>query len=136
MAADSNTLQKLRDAVAVRRTRFEKDGNEADLVRGLDSVILLLNKTISEAFSSLRNSYRVCRQDGKKSTVVHYTSVETVMNMLQDCMDEKHGSHLRLYDTFHFNDPDEGRYLKFADYGELKNLTSAMSPCAYGSAQK
>ena len=135
MAATSNPLQELRAAVAVMRERFGRNGNEDDLVRGLDSVIFLLNKTISRAFASLRNSYRVCRQDDKTSTVVHYTGIETVINMFRDCIGEKRGSYLRLYDTFHFNDPDEGRYLEqFANHGELKNLASTMSPCAYVSS--
>ena len=92
-------------------------------------VIPFLKKAISEEFKSLKESYRVCHENNEAPTVVHYTSVGTVIKMFRDYSENK-ASYLRLYDTFHFNDPDEGRYLKL----EKSDLKKTTSPCAYATS--
>ncbi len=42
--------------------------------------------------------------------VVHYTSIDTVISLLENASQGKPAS-LRLYDSVHFNDPEEGNYL-------------------------
>ena len=42
--------------------------------------------------------------------VIHYTSINTLMSMLNASINGQNAS-LRLYDSVHFNDPDEGNYL-------------------------
>ena len=43
--------------------------------------------------------------------VIHYTTVATVVTMLQAQATTEQGNSLRLYDSAHFNDPDDGNYL-------------------------
>ena len=49
-------------------------------------------------------------QKEERVSVIHYTSVGTVVSMLQDILAERRSS-LRLYDTYHSNDPGEGTRL-------------------------
>ena len=42
--------------------------------------------------------------------VVHYTSIDALVSMLRDAATEDKRSSLRLYDSVHLNDPDEGNY--------------------------
>lgn len=127
MDAKFSSLQMLRSAVEAVRERFRKNEDKDELSRGVDSVVIpFLNEAISEEFKLLKESYRVCRGNDEAPTVVHYTNIDTVIKMFQDYSDKK-ASYLRLYDTFHFNDPDEGRYLKL----DKSDLRKTASPCAY-----
>ena len=47
---------------------------------------------------------------GTKVKCVHYTSIRTLLSMLQAPKGIL-SSHLRMYDSLHFNDPDEGNFL-------------------------
>lgn len=49
-------------------------------------------------------------EDPTRSLVTHYTSINALFSMLQSAAEGKSGS-LRLYDSVHFNDPDEGKIL-------------------------
>ena len=57
---------------------------------------------------------------GEKCRVIHYTSIAALVSMLQvSSSQDKDGikePSLRLYDSMHFNDPDEGKYF-------IRNLT-------------
>lgn len=130
MDANVSSLQGLRNAVEAVRDRFGKNGDEDGLLQGVDSVVIpFLKKAILEEFKSLKESYRVCHENNEAPAVVHYTSVDTVIKMFRDYSENK-ASYLRLYDTFHFNDPDEGRYLKL----ERSDLRKTTSPCAYATS--
>ena len=47
----------------------------------------------------------------QENFVIHYTSIDTLVSMLQQEAKNKQNASLRLYDSVHFNDPDEGNYL-------------------------
>ena len=48
-------------------------------------------------------------EEGETVFVIHYTSIGTLFSMLQSAANGQNAS-LRLYDSVHFNDPDEGYY--------------------------
>ena len=125
-----SSFQMLQLSVKDVREWFEDDEDESWLWQGVNSLVIpFLKRAISEEFKSLKELYRVRHENNKAPTVVHYTSVDTVIKMFRDYSDKK-ASYLRLYDTFHFNDPDEGKYLKL----EKSDPRKTTSPCAYATS--
>ena len=47
---------------------------------------------------------------GRPNVVIHYTSIAALVSMLQRATEGNGRSSLRLYDSNHFNDPDEGNF--------------------------
>ena len=134
MGAKFSSFQMLQASVKDVREWFEEDKDEDWLLKCVYTLVIpFLKKAISEKFKSLKESYRVCHENNEAPTVVHYTSVDTVIKMFRDYSDNE-ASYLRLYDTFHFNDPDEGRYLKLAKCEVLSDLMKKTSPCAYATS--
>ena len=71
---------------------------------------------------------------GQPNAVIHYTSLASLVSMLQKA--EKRGSSsLRLYDSNHFNDPDEGNFfdrtIKLPRKLKTELLDTNYSPHAY-----
>lgn len=141
MDAKFSSFQMLQLSVKDVREWFEEDKDEDWLLQCVDSLVIpFLNRAISEEFNSLKELYRVRHENNEAPTVVHYTSVDTVIKMFRDYSDKK-ASYLRLYDTFHFNDPDEGKYLKLeksaarqGPEGDMADLRKTTSPCAYATS--
>jgi len=128
-------LEKLRVRVRALLDRFELNQNESNLFDGVDAIVLpALSDVVSDEFMPLKERHLVGGGDDGKAFVVHYTKVDTVIKMFRDYI-EKERSYLRLYDTFHLNDPDEGKYLinrlDPTDHAELKALIDTEAPCAY-----
>ena len=67
------------------------------------------------------NNLRIHKVDeseiGEDKLVVHYTSIAALVSMLQDASKGNNKSFLRLYDSVHLNDPDEGNF--FDRYSNL-----------------
>ncbi len=131
-------LEKLRVRVEALLNRFERNQNESNLLAGVEAIVLpALNDVVSNEFMPFKDRHLVGGGDDGKALVVHYTKVDTVIKMFRDYI-ENERSYLRLYDTFHFNDPDEGKYLinmlDIDNYAELKALIGDKSPCAYVSS--
>ena len=72
-----------------------------------------------------RNHLITQTTDDHSTTVVHYSSITALVSMLHECATYRQASspnaatscptapkppHLRMYDSAHFNDPDEGNY--------------------------
>ena len=70
-------------------------------------IIPLLEKALEHELPKIKQRHRVLphNKDGTLSAV-HYTSIGVLMQLLQ-----KQNEFLRLYDSMHLNDPDEGNYL-------------------------
>ena len=49
-------------------------------------------------------------EEQEKRLVIHYTSIGTLFSMLQGAVNGQTAS-LRMYDSVHFNDPEEGKHL-------------------------
>lgn len=131
-----SSLEELR-AESERLQRYFANDQEA-LHEGItDKVIPLVNSVVSSEVMPLKDRHLVSGGDDGKALVVHYTSVDTVIKMFRDYI-EKERSYLRLYDTFHLNDPDEGKYLISRldpiNHAELKALIDTDAPCAYVSS--
>lgn len=64
----------------------------------------LLRKAIAHIVPTIKKRHEM---SANQSNLVHYTNVDTLIKILE-C---GQSGYLRLYDSAHFNDPDEGRYL-------------------------
>ena len=60
-----------------------------------------LPRAVAEAFAPITDRHAISEDDFK---LVHYTSVDNLIKIMKS-------GYLRLWDSAHFNDPDEGRYL-------------------------
>ena len=72
-----------------------------------NSVIPRLNEALQDKLSEIY-SYHNLEVD--ENEVIHYTSLGALMSMLRE-KEETGEAFLRMYDSFHLNDPEEGRYL-------------------------
>ena len=66
-----------------------------------------IEDAISPMFTDLKNRYSPPRNEQR---FVHYTSVSALTSMLQNTIDNSL-DYLRLYDSTHLNDPEEGLYM-------------------------
>ena len=136
MVNSISPLEELR-AESERLQRYFANDQQALLEGITDKVIPLVNSVVSSEVMPLKDRHLVGGDDDGKALVVHYTSIDTVIKMFRDYI-EKGRSYLRLYDTFHFNDPDEGKYLinrlDPTNHTELKALIDNDAPCAYVSS--
>ncbi len=93
--------------------RFAKDDKREqkyvlEYVKGI--VVPLLKEVVRDLCREIDQHHKVeVARDGKPK-FVHYTSLGALFSMLQSAAKENNPS-LRLYDTVHFNDPEEGYWL-------------------------
>lgn len=80
-----------------------------------------------------KNLHQVHPGKGGFHTVVHYTSVNVLLSMLKRASKGK-CAWLRLYDSVHLNDPDEGNYLARILSEDHSWLTPRTGGCAYLSS--
>ena len=70
-----------------------------------------LSDVLKNLLDKIENRHRLEEYEGgKKIRVIHYTSISTLVSMLQNASVDGRSASLRLYDSAHFNDPDEGKY--------------------------
>ena len=120
-------IENLRTSVA-EGLDYSTSGLDASFRRyASDTIIPTLSAALKELCQEIEQFHVLLDTalDRKQTPeyVVHYTSVATVVSMLQaQAMKRKHeeipdreqgqqGTSLRLYDSAHFNDPDDGNYL-------------------------
>lgn len=70
---------------------------------------------------------------GSTQTVIHYTSINALVSMLERAARGER-AWLRLYDSVHLNDPDEGNYLARTLPPEHSWLAPRTGDCAYLSS--
>ena len=138
MVSSISPLENLRVRVRALLDRFELNQNESNLFAGVEAIVFpALSDAVSDEVMPLKDRHLVAGGDDGKAFVVHYTSVDTVIKMFRDYI-ETERSYLRLYDTFHLNDPEEGKYLinrlDPTKRAELRALINTDAPCAYVSS--
>ena len=125
-----NDLRLMTDAA---RIAFERDPSTLE---GMVEDVLMpqMDKAFSDMFTQVKAAYSPVGADDGKLTVVHYTKVKVVIDMFRSEIREE-PSYLRMYDTFHSNDPEEGKYLitrlGSSDLEKLKENMDDTPPCAY-----
>ena len=118
---DSEDLESLRSSVEVG-LEYLANGLDASFRRyASETIIPTLSGALKELCGKIETFHVLSDPDsGGKQTpeyIIHYTTVATVVSMLHDEATKKEGgkeqqgASLRLYDSAHFNDPDDGNYL-------------------------
>ena len=132
MNQTERTLEKLQRRVEEAKERFEKDGYFDLEGQVTEIVIPALKNVLKNLCLKIEERHKVDEPEvGENIDVIHYTSIDALVSMLQQeaknrqnaakdeqnatedkqesSKDEQNAS-LRLYDSVHFNDPDEGNY--------------------------
>lgn len=124
----ADKLQTLHACVQAGKERFDKRGKlNHEYVKGV--VIRNLQEVLPNVCRTIEKEHVINESDPSSAKqVVHYTSVATIVSMLQACATRKREKNnlsgkphessqkkqtvlWRLYDSAHFNDPVEGQYL-------------------------
>ena len=111
---DSVAIQSLKDII-----RFAPGAHENRGVRDYNDfirvVVVALKRALDEMLQDVTERHKVPAENRPS---IHYTSVSALVSMLKNSEGEGN-NFLRLYDSAHFNDPEEGRYLLRFSEGAL-----------------
>ena len=104
---NSGEIQSLTQIVGAAPSIYER----RDQVRYDDFlrvVTRVLKKTVDKMLLDIKSRHQPSTTNNR---FVHYTSISTLVSLLEKS-GQGSNDYLRLYDSAHFNDPDEGRYLE------------------------
>ena len=108
-------IKRLKAFVDAGLESFDKKGDlNPEYVDDILSPIL--NEMLKDTLHRIEERHKF--ENDQHSYVVHYTSIDTLVSLLENeiaystgCLNDKLNTSLRLYDSVHFNDPDEGNYI-------------------------
>ena len=111
MEKSEEVLEKLKVVVNGGRERLDRSGT-LPLEYITDIVCPLLQDVLKGLCRRIEDRHKLDETENENyKYVIHYTSIATLVSMLQDASKGDKKSSLRLYDSVHLNDPDEGNYL-------------------------
>jgi hypothetical protein len=112
---ESTELQSLKEIV-----RFAPSVYEDRETRNYEDFIRIVCNALKNAVNKICEDITKRHQDhGETHRFVHYTSLSTLVSMLKKSAADSN-DYLRMYDSAHFNDPDEGQYLVRISEGKLE----------------
>ena len=110
MEKSEKALGKLRIAVGGGQEFFKQSGT-LPLEYVTDSVGPPLRSVLGDLCLQIEERHKVHETKNEKNNLfIHYTNIAALVSMLQDTSKGGAQSWLRLYDSVHFNDPNEGTY--------------------------
>ena len=126
---------KLRDLKAIVRAGVDHYKREGDLDPEYARIAVApkLSEVVIDYCRDIEKYHALGEADDRnKSLVIHYTSISTVFSMLQHAANGEKTS-LRLYDSVHLNDPNEGHILVkyFEEQHDWLRLEQEHPSCAY-----
>ena len=111
MISDQGFLRVFIERVSAGQEHYERTGElHVGYVR--DLVVPPMVTVTRKICEEIETSHQI-PDDGSSSNdlVIHYTALDTAVNMLRSAGPDM-PSFLRLYDSGHLNDPDEGHFLQ------------------------
>ena len=75
-----------------------------------EAVVPRINDIFRAKFTQIEALHNISSPGDEESYVVHYTGLDTLICILRDFVRDRKGF-LRMYDSFHLNDPEEGLFL-------------------------
>lgn len=102
--------ESLENAVKAGLEYCQKESDRLVITYVSESVVPPLKAVLKDVVKEIQENHMV--RDNERNFVIHYTSIAVLLNMLQSSSKDEEDSSLRLYDSVHFNDPDEGKYLE------------------------
>lgn len=111
MEKSKDELEKLKKSVEAASSI--KSASSNDLLKYIDdSIAKRLDKVLHDSCAKIETYHEIeLRKDYSKTKVIHYTGIDVIVSMLQNVAEENAQDWLRLYDSVHLNDPDEGNYI-------------------------
>ena len=105
-------LENLKAAVESVQDYFKKPEN-FDLEYLVTMVVCpVLRDVLNDLCPRIEERHKIDESASRQDKfIIHYTSIAALVSMLQDASKGDNKSSLRLYDSVHLNDPDEGNYL-------------------------
>lgn len=117
MVESEDKLERLRVSIEAGAERFKKD-HELNQSYVDEIIVPLLKDVLESQFTPIKSRHALDSSEVNDGFfVIHYTGITNLVSMLRCAADDNGKSSLRLYDSVHFNDPDEGNY--FDRYLEL-----------------
>lgn len=101
-------IHSLENAVKTGLEYCQKESDELAMQYIQGQVVPRLKTALEDVIDDIQRDHRL--DDKAESFVIHYTSIATLLCMLESSSKDKTCSSLRLYDSMHLNDPDEGNY--------------------------
>ena len=136
-----NMMSQLDDNLLKLKTSVEAGVNLASEPEHLSKYVAdVVTSNLEDVLRNLRTQVEEPHkldeaEVGQPNVVIHYTSIAALVSMLGGAADGKGGSSLRLYDSNHFNDPDEGKFfdrnLNLNSKSARELLDATYSPHAY-----
>lgn len=109
VSTDQEGMRELQTLVRGGVDRFKRD-RQLDLRYVTGIVVPKLKEVMGEICGEISQRHMIEQEEnGESIFVTHYTNIGTLFSMLQRAAKGEIAS-LRLYDSLHFNDPDEGYY--------------------------
>ena len=109
MNRTEGTMEDLQRVVKEGREYFDRHG-KLDLGYIDVTVTPVLEDVLQSLCCKIEERHKIDHEIWKDIDVIHYTSIGNLVSMLQQTKKNKQNASLRLYDSVHFNDPDEGNY--------------------------
>ena len=114
MSSVEESMVNLRRMVRLwaRLPTTQKSGIEnRQYTQAIENIIVLrLNDVFHAKFLQIEERHQIDASEDNEKYIVHYTSLDTLIAVLIG-YSENDKTHLRMYDSFHLNDPEEGYYL-------------------------
>ena len=112
MEKSKKALQNLERSVEAALNHFNKHKTIHPRYL-IDVVGRQLAEALTNFFPEIEERHKIkpVKDAEETITVVHYTSIATVFSMLEKASNGDKNNSLRLSDSAHFNDPDEGNYI-------------------------
>lgn len=123
MNESEERIERLRVSMEAGKERFTKD-HELNQSYINEIIVPNLKDVLESLFTPIESRHMLDSSEVKDDFfVIHYTGIDNLISMLSGAIEDNENSLLRLYDTVHLNDPDEGnyfdRYLKHSKDHEL-----------------
>ena len=84
-----------------------------------DILIPQINNVFQIKFREIEKRHDLQTAQDERTFVVHYTSLDTLFSVLTN-YSEDNKTFLRMYDSFHLNDPKEGYNIELNDYLDIQ----------------
>ncbi len=113
MSNTDENMEKLKELITVGIEHLERNPENRESFRQYVSAFVypMLRDVLKNLLYKIENRHRLEEPESrKKVSVIHYTSIATLVSMLQNASVDRRSASLRLYDSAHFNDPDEGNF--------------------------
>ena len=111
MGKFEEALEKLKIAVTGGRELLDKSRSLPEEY-ATEIVGPPLSNALEDVCLQIEDRHKISEAESEQNNrVIHYTSICALVSILQDASEGDKQSSLRLYDSVHFNDPDEGNYL-------------------------